>query len=261
MAKKRLCITIDLENDFAGLIGESYEACDPAKLDRLFRIFRSHGIRPTVFVVGRLLERRLPVVEALRDVGAEFGLHSYSHQLTEPNSRDEVVRGKEAFKAYFGEYPRGYRAPQGRIEKEDLKLLAAEGFAYDSSVFPSFWPAPKYLLEKRHPHRDPESGLAEFPFATIPARLIVSQSWLKLLGWRFWKNVLRFSPLPDTFVFDSHLHDFVTPENGLGQLSPVWRRIYLRNSAAPYEIFESFVELMKGRGYEFALMSELETPP
>jgi peptidoglycan/xylan/chitin deacetylase (PgdA/CDA1 family) len=254
---KKLCITIDLEPDFAGLIPETYESCDPQRLAPFLAVLRAHRVKLSVFVVGKMLDDRHPAVELLRAEGAEFHLHSYSHDLAAPNSQREIERAQEAFQRYFGQPARGYRAPQGLITPACFRRLDAAGFEFSASVFPSFWPRREYLTYPREPFMVEGTKLLEIPFATLPVRLIVSQSWLKLLGWSLYGPALRALPLPESFVFDSHLHDFARPGESVRALGPIWQRIMRRNREETLGIFERFLETMESRGYEFAYMSEV----
>lgn len=257
MSAKKLCVTVDLEPDFAGLVPETYGSCDPQRLAPFLAVLRAHRVRLSVFVVGKMLDDRHPAVELLRREGAEFHLHSYSHDLSEPNSQREIERAREAFRRYFGRDAQGYRAPQGLISPACFRRLDAAGFEFSASVFPSFWPRREYLTWPREPYLVEGTGLLELPFATLPVRLIVSQSWLKLLGWSLYGPALRALPLPDTFVFDSHLHDFAAPAESVRALGPLWQRVMRRNRGNTLEIFERFLRTMESRGYEPAYMSEV----
>lgn len=255
--RKKLCVTIDLEPDFAGLIAETYESCDPERLGPFLAVLRARGVKLSVFVVGKMLDDRHPAVELLRREGAEFHLHSYRHDLAAPNSADEIARAQRAYLRYFGTPARGYRAPQGLISPECYQRLHRAGLEFSSSVFPSFWPRLQYLNYPRRPFLVAGTGLIELPMATLPVRLIVSQSWLKLLGWSFFGPALQAMPLPETFVFDSHLHDFARPRASVRALGPLWQRIMGRNRDETLEIFERFLQMMESRGYEYAYMSDV----
>lgn len=254
---RKLCITIDLEADYAGLVPESYEAVEVDKLNDYFSLIEKHRVKLSIFAVGRLLEKRLPIVERLLSAKAEFHLHTYTHSLTTLNTLEEIQKGKAAFREYFGRDPDGYRAPQGRIEQSELADLSREGFEFDTSVFPSFWPNRKYMQYPRHPYIDEETNLLELPLATFPFRLIISQSWIKLLGWAFFSVALRSFPLPKHFIYDTHFHDFVTPESAYRNLDRKWQLVLRRNNASSLALFENFLSLMTGKGYEFAYVSEV----
>lgn len=259
------CLSLDLESDFSSRLPTAYQAWDAAKVDELMALLGRYQAPLTVFVVGAGLEARPEVVRRFRDRGAEFHLHSYSHDLGQPDSIDEIRRGTDAFTAFFGERPRGYRAPEGRISEEGWKRLSAEGFAFDASVFPSFWPAPRYLRYPRTPFR-PVDGLVEIPFGVVsPLRVITSVSWIKLLGWPLYRSLVALERrLPDPLVVGMHMHDLweLPSRKSLGV---PWTWIYGRNAARGLELLERFLKLLQGRGYRFttlgAVARDMPAPP
>lgn len=248
------CISLDLESDFSSRLPTAYEAWAPGRVDELMGLLRRYEAPLTVFVVGAGLEARPEVVARFRERGAEFHLHSYSHDLSQPDSIEEIRRGTEAFASFFGGPPRGYRAPEGRISEDGWKRLAAEGFTFDASVFPSFWPAPRYLRYPRRPFR-PIDGLLEIPFGVVsPLRVITSVSWIKLLGWPLYRTLIAAERrLPDPLVVGMHMHDLweLPSRHTLGV---PWTWIYRRNAARGLELLERFLKLLSGRGYRFSTL-------
>ena len=257
--RKLFCFTIDLEPDF--LSDDSHEVLlDDDRMRRVGEFFARNGIRPTVFVAGKMLAAGLPVGERFESLGAEFELHSYSHDNDEPDSDAEIGRGVEAFAAYFGAKPRGYRAPSGIITPDGVGRLAAAGFEYDSSVFPAWRPELGY--DFRSLPTTPfvyDSGLVELPFAVVPkVRVVLSLSFLKLLGWTAYRAMFRSAGLPDVIVFDSHLYDFfpTSPVTGLSRRD--WRRYaLLRNQGSVFDLLQKLVDRVRREGHEFVLMSDL----
>lgn len=226
-------------------------------MDELLGLLGGHGVPLTVFAVAGSLGDVPGAVERFRSYGAEFHLHSFSHDLANPDSLEEIRRGADAFAAVFGHRPEGYRAPEGRISPQGLARLEAEGFLFDSSVFPSFWPRPRYMRLPREPYRPPGRRLVEVPLATVtPARLVVSLSFMKLLGWPFYERLLERGPLPEPLVFDMHLHDLwsIPSTDALGV---PWRWIYARNREAGMSILARFLELLRRKGYELTTVGRV----
>ncbi len=250
------CITLDLEPDFGGRVPVDYAAWRPERVARLLEILERGGAPLTVFVVADSLERRPEIITRLQRGGAEFQLHSYSHDLDEPDSQEEIHRGREAFERFFGHKPEGYRAPEGRISPEGWGRLAREGFLFDASVVPSFWPRPRYLRHPRRPFRTPE-GLLELPYAVVsPLRVPMSLSWMKLLGWPLFDALSARCEWPQALVFGSHLHDLgLVPS--VERLGEPWRRLYARNAEAGFPILEHFLAALRARGYRFTTMGAL----
>lgn len=244
----RACLTLDLEPDHAGRALPRYDGWEPARVRGLLELLSRYGAPLTVFVVGQSLSARPETIELFRAAGAEFQLHSHSHDLERPDSLDEIRRGKDAFARVFGRAPLGYRAPEGRISPEGWRHLDDEGFLFDSSIFPSFWPRPRYLRFSPVPFRPEGTRLLELPISTLSkARLICSLSWFKLLGWGVYRRLLEDGPLPEPLVFDMHLHDLWRLP-AFDSLPQPWRAIYSRNQLRGLALLEAFLELLQRRG-------------
>ena len=260
----RVSITLDLEPDFGGWIPEAYTAWDAALVQTLLDVLDGHGVPLTVFVVGRSLGARPDVVDLFRDRGAEFHLHSFSHDLGHPDSREEIARGADAFARVFGRRPEGYRAPQGRISSAGWRNLEAEGFAFDSSIFPSFWPAPRYLRFPPTPFRPAGTGLIELPISVVTRlRVVVGLSWMNLLGWPRYRRLLERANLPDPLVFAMHLHDLWDSPSYAAVPRP-WRWLYTHDRNQGLGVLERFLAFLRQRDGEFttlgAVARELRVP-
>jgi peptidoglycan/xylan/chitin deacetylase (PgdA/CDA1 family) len=256
-----VCLTLDLEADYGGRLDPTYAAWNEAGVDRLLELLGGFGARLTVFAVGESLTARPAVIERFLKAGAEFHLHSHTHSLSAPDSLEEIQRGAAAFAEVLGRRPRGYRAPEGRISPAGWARLEAEGFEFDSSVFPSFWPAPRYVLYRPRPFRPKGRRLWELPISTLsPLRFIVSLSFMKLLGWGFYETLLENASWPEPLVFDMHLHDVFAPES-YARLGGVWRTIYRHHRHDGMAILTSFLGLLSRRNARFrtlgAIASEL----
>ncbi len=255
------CFTIDLEPDF--LSEDSHEVLlDDRRMAAISDFLTGRRIRPTVFVAGKMLAAGLPVRERFAPLGAEFELHSYSHDNDEPDSAREIVLGTEAFIDYFGFPPRGYRAPSGIISAAGVARLHEAGFRYDASVFPAWRP------ELGYDHRalpavpfayEGLPGIVELPFAVVPrTRVVISLSFLKLAGWAPYAAMFRRYGTPEVVVFDSHLYDFfpTTPVTSLARTD--WRRYpLLRNQRRVFPLLNRLVGHFRASGHEFTTMSDL----
>jgi peptidoglycan/xylan/chitin deacetylase (PgdA/CDA1 family) len=251
----KACITLDLEPDHAGRIAPAYTAWDAGRVGAMFDLLAAHEAPLSAFAVAGSLEAVPAVIERFQDAGTEFHLHSYSHDLENPDSADEIARGQDAFARFFGRPAEGYRAPEGRISPAGLARLETEGFRFDSSVFPSFWPRPRYMAFPRAPYRPAGTRLVEMPVATVtPLRIIVSLSWMKLLGWPVFRRLLDM-PLPDPLVFDMHLHDLWALPSKKDLAFP-WNWIYARNADAGFSILEAFLATLHDKGYEFVTIGQ-----
>jgi peptidoglycan/xylan/chitin deacetylase (PgdA/CDA1 family) len=251
------CLTLDLEPDHAGRAAPRYDGWQPARVAELLALLRRYHAPLTVFAVGVSLRAQPATIALLRDAGAEFHLHSHSHDLQNPDSLDEIRAGKAAFRAVFGRAPEGYRAPEGRISVEGWRRLESEGFSFDSSIFPSFWPRPRYLRFRPAPFRPLGTSLLELPISTLtPARLICSLSFFKLLGWGLYRPLLEKGALPEPLVFDMHLHD-LWPLPAFDELPRHWRFVYSRNHGRGMALLEAFLDVLARRGYSFTTLGSV----
>jgi len=256
---KTACITLDLESDwFVDKPGRTYLTVE--NLDTYIELIQSVDVPVSVFVVGRLLEERPDVVERLNAaLDAEFHLHSYAHDPEMSNGfRSDLREGIAAFESFFGRRPRGYRAPLGKISAQQITTLDSEGFAFDSSIFPSYRPGAYNNLDApTTPYRPANTDeLVEFPVGVIPyLRVPTAQSYLKL-GGRSYLRLLDLLAPPEPLVFVSHLHDFFeTPANEYR--SQPMKAIQQRNIDESATLFEEFIERLRAMGYEFRTIETL----
>jgi polysaccharide deacetylase family protein (PEP-CTERM system associated) len=143
-------------------------------LDKTLDLLNSQDVRATFFVVGELLERHPEILERLSDEGHEISFHGFYHQpLSELNVdtfRSEIQR----FGALVGKKCLGFRAPSFSLSNKTkwaLKILEAEDYRYDSSIFPfktplyGHWTAPIRPYRISHENvtsEDDSSRLWEF---------------------------------------------------------------------------------------------------
>jgi peptidoglycan/xylan/chitin deacetylase (PgdA/CDA1 family) len=251
---RTVCLSLDLEPDHAGRASVTYDGWEAERVAALLELLARHQAPLSIFVVGDSLAARPRTIEQFAGAAAEFHLHSFSHDLAAPDSAEEIERGCRAFESFFGRPPAGYRAPEGRISAEGWQRLEAAGFTFDSSVFPSFWPRPRYLRYRPAPFRPAGLSLLELPISTLtPMRLIASLSWMKLLGWPAYRTMLQNAAVPDPFVFDMHLHDLWRLP-AFERLTGPWRLIYQRNAEAGLAILSSFLDLLAVQGWRFSTL-------
>ena len=256
---KLFAFTLDLEAEYTCSV-DGYDLFkDHARIEEILYMLHSLGVKTTVFVPGIVLERFPDVVKIFEKYESEFEAHSYSHDCNNPDSEDEIEKSREVFFKYFGRYPTGYRAPQGRISGSGIKALKKYGFLYDSSIFPSYFPNPfKYLFCKRDIHHYKDSEIMEIPLTSItPFRLTLNIGYIKLFGIDFYMKLFRLFSIPDTICINSHLHDFIHCEDSFGKLSPIWQFIFGRNKYMGMEYSLKFLEFIKQKGYRFCYMSEI----
>jgi peptidoglycan/xylan/chitin deacetylase (PgdA/CDA1 family) len=122
---------------------DSAHAVYTRAVPRLGELFTELGIPATFFVIGRDLAAPIArsAVLGLDRAGHELGNHTHGHRydlvrLGADAMRAEVRDASDAIAAVVGRRPVGFRAPGYTITDALFDVLAAEGLAYDSSVFP-----------------------------------------------------------------------------------------------------------------------------
>jgi len=134
------------------------------------------NISATFFVLGVVAKEMPELVREVADRGHEVASKGYLHrsirEFDRHEFRDDVARSREVLERASGAKVHGYRIGHRWFAPRDLwalDVLAAEGFAYDSSVRPLFR---RYAQEpwRRLPHRHSCSHgeLWEFPLSTWP---------------------------------------------------------------------------------------------
>lgn len=109
---------------------------------RVLELLDAHGQRATFFCLGWIAQQLPELVAEIARRGHEVASKGYAQQplraLTPPTLRDDLARARDAIEGVTGRRVLGYRAP-GWMGPDDvwaLDVLAAEGYAYDSSVKP-----------------------------------------------------------------------------------------------------------------------------
>jgi len=135
-----------------------------------------HGVKATYFVLGWVANKFPQLVREIHSRGHELACHSYWHRtvysLTPQAFREDLRQAREAVEQAAGTRILGYRAPSWSITAKSLwalDILAEEGFAYDSSIFPIRHDLYGIPGAERVPHRlaTPSGDLTEFPPATV----------------------------------------------------------------------------------------------
>ncbi len=260
--KRAFALTLDLEKDFSGALVDADKILrSHPHITQLLELLQAEEVKLSVFVVGELLEAYSDVIGLFQHYDCEFHCHSFSHQSPHSNSEEDVSRCRDAFIDHFQSAPLGYRAPDGRINSEGIQNLEKYGFKFDSSFFPSYYPNPaKYLFKTRKPHRLKGTQLLELPNTSFsPLRIMLSISYVKMLGMAGFRRLLRVSSLPEVVVFGSHLHDFFADKEMLQQLPRVWKLIYSRNAEKGLKYLTDTLRYFRDKGYRFEYMSEIST--
>ena len=260
MDNNKLCaFTLDLESEYAGILNQYAIFDKHSEIEKILSLLDSFGVKITVFVVGEIFKLHPEVIRILEKYNCEFEIHSHSHGRSNVDMAYEIESAKNAYHDYFKKHPKGYRAPCGEITPEIIKLLEKNGFLYDSSIFPSYYPNPlRYFFCNRNVYHIKDSSILEIPFTSItPLRLTLSLSYLKLLGFNVYLNLFRIFGLPNFICFNIHLHDFIVSESSYQKLSPFWKFVYGRNKFKGTDYCIKFIKHIKQKGYRFCFMLEV----
>ena len=151
--------------EFSGRVGV------PRVLDGLKR----EGVSATFFVPGITVEAWPDLCRRMRDEGHEIGHHGYHHMtpvtLEEAAERDQLEKGLEAIdRVLDGHRAVGYRSPGADLSPNSTRLLAENGFIYESSMsaqdFEPYWCRTGDVIEPSGVATfGPEVELLEIPFS------------------------------------------------------------------------------------------------
>jgi hypothetical protein len=144
-------LSLDLDNKWSYMKthGDAGWEALPSYLDivvpRVLEILRQRDLKITFFIVGldAAQERNKAVLRTIADAGHEIGNHSYKHEpwlhLYTPQELEEEMRNAEdSIEQATGKRTVGFRGPGFSFSPQLLNLLAARGYQYDASTFPTF---------------------------------------------------------------------------------------------------------------------------
>lgn len=142
---------------------------------RVLDLFAEHGVQATFFTLGWIAERHPRLIARIVEAGHELASHGYAHhrvtQLDPASFRDDIRRTRKILEDAGGVAIRGYRAPSFSIGEQTtwaLEILAEEGYAYSSSIYPirhdhyGMPDAPRFAFQ---PY--PDKAMIELPVTTV----------------------------------------------------------------------------------------------
>ncbi len=176
-------MTVDVEDwfqvqAFAGTIAradwDSLPRRVEANTDRFLAMFEAAGVRATFFTLGWVADRHPALVRRIVAAGHELASHGYAHRLaheqTPAEFRQDVGRARRLLEDVGGMKVRGYRAPTFSINTQNpwaFDVLAEEGHAYSSSIYPIRHDLYGMPYAPRVPHRVANGRLLEIPMTTV----------------------------------------------------------------------------------------------
>jgi len=124
--------------------------------NHLIEVLEENDTRITFFVLGEIYEKYPDFVRNIADHGHEIAFHTYSH----PSYTTDIILSAEIKKSqrFLDEFePKGFRAPEMRIDESAYSVLNDNGFLYDSSIYG----LPEYLPSEKQ-------GIRIIPVTSIP---------------------------------------------------------------------------------------------
>ena len=143
-------MTVDVEDYFhAQALGvprarwDAIERRVEGSTERILDLFADAGISATFFVLGWVAEHHPALVRRIVALGHELASHGWDHTRVDCQTPDEfradIRRSRHLLEDISGIEVRGYRAATFSIGEANwwaFEILAEEGFAYSSSVYP-----------------------------------------------------------------------------------------------------------------------------
>jgi peptidoglycan/xylan/chitin deacetylase (PgdA/CDA1 family) len=150
-------LSIDVDPVDLHLIGYGWPDLPPdplvytAALPRLAEAFARHRMRATFFCVGRDAATHAPDLRALAAAGHEIASHTWSHPirfagLPQDWQHAELSHSRRALSDASGFDVVGFRAPNFDMDSRVVPRLAAAGYRYDASAYPTPMLVPARLL-------------------------------------------------------------------------------------------------------------------
>jgi hypothetical protein len=151
-------LSIDVETDYGTGRTDALDA-----LPRFLDAIGERRLPLTAFVEGQLFERHPRLCALLVERGVDVQLHVYDH-ATPGDTAESLRRGAEAYAAFMGVRPEGYRAHTYHLTPALHDALVSLGFKWDSSVMRAWGRGRNAHACFRHgDYFVFGSGLVEFP--------------------------------------------------------------------------------------------------
>jgi polysaccharide deacetylase family protein (PEP-CTERM system associated) len=205
-------MSVDVEDWFqvqayAGAISrDRWEGLDrrvEANTERVLAIFERAGVRATFFTLGWVAERHPSLIRRIVAAGHELASHGHGHELVHQIGLDrfraDIRRAKRLLEDVGGVTVAGYRAPTFSIGPKLTPwahdVLAEEGHAYSSSLFPIRHDLYGDAQAPRDPWLPSVMGVPELPMTTVRAlgrNLPCSGGgWFRLVPYPVFRTGLR----------------------------------------------------------------------
>ena len=107
-------------------------------VDRILSILKERGIKATFFTPGWVAEQYPDKLKKIKEEGHEIASLAYKHEnmalLTEEEQEEAMKKGIEAIQNVCGVTPVGFRAPEGELTLDTLRIAKKYGMHYSSNL-------------------------------------------------------------------------------------------------------------------------------
>ena len=236
---------------------------------KLLNLFEKHEIKVTFFVPGEIARNHAGMIKTVCSRGHEIACHGLTHEkneclLDEAVQRKSIEDATKSISEKTGVRPKGFRAPCLRANETTLKILDELGYAYDSSVMPTYIPGyygqPTAPLKPYYPSytslkRKGSLKLLEIPVSVNPLiPLPLSAAWMRNLGLSWVKFGVKMNfIIGNPVVFYVHPRDVVD----LPKIKGVPWYIYKNVGNPTIEMLDEILEYTKRLGTRFIQAIEL----
>lgn len=107
-------------------------------IDRVLKVLKERGLTATFFTPGWVAEHYSDKLKEIAEQGHEIATLGYYHEnmalLTEEEQERAIQKSISAIKKVCGIMPRGFRAPEGELTMETLRIAKRNGMYYSSNL-------------------------------------------------------------------------------------------------------------------------------
>ncbi|OAG27687.1 XrtA system polysaccharide deacetylase [Thermodesulfatator autotrophicus] len=180
-------------------------------------ILAQKGVKATFFCLAWVARKYPGLIRQIAEAGHEIASHGVSHKplfdLTPKKFREEARESKKILEDITGQKVSGFRASTYSITPKTLwglEILAEEGYAYDSSIFPIYHDLYGLPNAPRYPFVIKDTGLKEFPVSA--ARLgktnipVAGGGYFRLFPYFFTRFLLKRINKRDGLPFVFYVH-------------------------------------------------------
>ena len=150
MSKPTASLSLDLDNKWSYMKNNGSKGWEeyPSYLDifvpHILELLEELNLKLTFFIVGQdaAFEYNHKYLRMIADAGHEIANHSFKHETflhlyTRQELEDEIDNAHKMIKAATGREPKGFRGPGFTWSETLFEVLAARGYIYDSSTWPT----------------------------------------------------------------------------------------------------------------------------